>query len=86
MSNEPRIDLLELTYEARLAVVALILGIGGLLKQHSSPELITAAHYLQQAGAAIDAAEMLLSLKPLPLAPLVAETSDNVVVAFRGAR
>lgn len=86
MADEPHVDLLELVYEARLATIALILGVGGLMKQASTPELITAAHYLQQAGAAIDAAEMLLSLKPLPLAPLLAEASDNVVVAFRGAR
>ena len=83
MADEAHIDLLELTYEARLAVVGLVVGIGGLLKQHSSPELIAAAHYLQQAGAAIDAAEMLLRHRQLPLAPLLAEAPDNVV-SFRG--
>ena len=83
MPNEPHVDLSELIFEARLAVIALILDTGGLLKKHSRPELITAAHYLSQAGAAIDAAEALISLRPLPLAPLLAEAPDNVV-AFRG--
>lgn len=86
--GDPHIDLLELTHEARLAVCALILGVGGLLKQHSTPELISAVHYLQQAGAAIDGAEALLALKPLPLAPLLPMVSalpDNVI-AFTGGR
>jgi hypothetical protein len=85
----PHIDLMELTFEARLAVCALILGVGGLIKQSSTPELTTAAHYLQQAGAAIDAAEALLSLKPLPLAPLlsvVEELPQNVVAFTQGRR
>jgi hypothetical protein len=85
--GEPHIDLLELSYEARLAVCALILGVGGLLKQAPSPDLITASNYLAQAGAAIDAAEALLSLKPLPLAPLLPvlkELPQNVVSFTRG--
>ena len=83
MADEAHIDLLELCYEARLAVCALILGTGGLLRQQASPELISASNYLAQAGAAIDAAEALLSLKPLPLAPLLAGAPDNIV-SFRG--
>ena len=83
MADEAHIDLLELVYEARLATIALVIGVAGLIKQQSTPELVTAAHYLQQSGAALDAAEALLSLKPLPLAPLLAEVSDNVV-SFRG--
>ena len=85
MADEPHVDLLELAYEARLATIALILGVGGLMKQASTPELVASAHYLQQAGAAIDAAEMLLRHRPLPLAPLVADAPANVV-AFRGSR
>lgn len=86
----PHVDLMELCFEARLATVALVIGIGSLMKAGtpSAVELSSAQKYLQQAGNAIDAAEALLSLKPLPLAPLlpmVEELPDNVV-AFKGRR
>jgi hypothetical protein len=84
----PHIDLMELTYEARLAVCALILGVGGLMKTGSTPELITASNYLAQAGAAIDAAQHLLSINPLPLAPLmpVVDELPHNVIAFTAQR
>ena len=87
----PHIDLMELCFEARLATVALVIGIGSLMKAGTpSPvELGAAQKYLQQASAAIDAAEALLALKPLPFAPLlpmVDEIPDNVVAFTRGRR
>jgi hypothetical protein len=89
--GEPHIDLLELCFEARLATVALVIGIGSLMKAGTpSPvELDAAQKYLTQAGQAIDAAEALLSLKPLPLAPLLAvveELPENVVAFTPGRR
>jgi hypothetical protein len=86
MAEEAHIDLLELSFEARLPITALIVGVGGLLKQNGSPELISASHYLAQAGAALDAAEALLALKPLPLAPLRPLLDDLPpnVISFTG--
>jgi hypothetical protein len=84
MAEDAHVDLHELIYEARLAVAGLIVGVGGLLKQNGTPELITASHYLSQAGVALDAAEALLALKPVPLAPLrpLMEELPKNVIAF----